>query len=144
MHIWDLRVGEVTYTMVGPKITGDSVSLRDDYILTGSSRVTDQLQLWDYRTKALVHTFEWDENPKYANTGINSCQFCPNSKNTVVAAGGQQMKMFSLDDYSEFFELRLPENESLYTCDTSSINNKYIAGGKKGWLYSMATSKYGE
>ena len=50
--------------MVGPKITGDAVSLRDDYILTGSSRVTDQLQLWDYRTKSLVHTFEWDQNPK--------------------------------------------------------------------------------
>ena len=81
---------------------------------------------------------------QYANTGLNSCQFCPNSKNTVVAAGGQQMKMFSLDDYSEFFELRLPETDSLYSCDTSSINNKYIAGGKKGWLYSLATSKYGE
>ena len=37
---------------------------------------------------------------QYANTGLNSCQFCPNSANTVLAAGGQQMKMFSLDDYS--------------------------------------------
>lgn len=39
--------------------------------------------------------------------------------------------------------MRVPEGESLYTCDTSSINNKYIAGGKKGLLYTLATNKYG-
>ena len=48
--------------MVGPKITGDAIDLRDDYILTGSGRVTDQLQLWDYRTKSLVQTFNWDDD----------------------------------------------------------------------------------
>lgn len=54
------------------------------------------------------------------------------------------MKMFSMDDYSEFFELRTPEDDSLFTCDTSSINNKYMAAGKKGLLYYLATNKYGE
>ena len=62
--MWDLRVGEVTYTIVGPKITGDSIDIRDDYILTGSNRITDQLQLWDYRSKSKLYTFKWDSDPK--------------------------------------------------------------------------------
>ena len=49
--MWDLRVGEVTQTMVGPRIAGDAIDFREDLILTGSSRVQDQLQLWDYRTQ---------------------------------------------------------------------------------------------
>ena len=57
-------MGEVTYTIVGPKITGDSIAMRDDMILTGAGKVSEQLQLWDYRTKSNLHTFYWDENPK--------------------------------------------------------------------------------
>lgn len=53
-------MGEVTYTIVGPRITGDSIDFRDDLILTGSSRVNDQLQLWDYRSKDPLHTYVWD------------------------------------------------------------------------------------
>ena len=41
------------------------------------------------------------------------------------------MKMFTLDDHSELLEFKLPEGETLYSCDSSSINNKYVAGGKK-------------
>jgi hypothetical protein len=62
----------------------------------------------------------------------------------VIAAGGNQMKMFTLDDHSELLELRLPESEALYTCDASSINNKYLAGGKGGSLYYLATNKFAE
>jgi hypothetical protein len=62
----------------------------------------------------------------------------------VIAAGGQQMKMFTLDDYSELLELRVGEGESLYSCDTSAINNKYLAGGKLGNMYYLSTNKYGE
>lgn len=72
---------------------------------------------------------------------LNCCQFCPNSKNTVLAAGGNQMKMFALDNYAELLEVRFPENESIYTCDTSAVNNKYLAGGKGGMLYYLAPAK---
>ena len=54
------------------------------------------------------------------------------------------MKMFALDDYSELIEFRLPEDEALFSCDCSSINNKYLAAGKKGLLYYLTNNKYGE
>jgi hypothetical protein len=40
--------------------------------LAGSGKVTDQLQLWDFRTKAVVHTFYWDENPKVLSDEFSS------------------------------------------------------------------------
>ena len=67
INIWDLRVGEVTQTLVGPRITGDAIDFREDLILTGSSRVVEQLQLWDYRTKQVLHTYVWDEKGKVLN-----------------------------------------------------------------------------
>ncbi len=54
------------------------------------------------------------------------------------------MKMFTLDDHTELLQLKLPEGEALYTCDSSAINNKYLAGGKKGVLYYMTTTKFAE
>jgi hypothetical protein len=60
IHVWDLRVGEATATLVGPKITGDSIDFREDMILTGANAIKDQLQLWDFRTQKVLHTFEWN------------------------------------------------------------------------------------
>lgn len=45
------------------------------------------------------------------------------------------MKVFALDDYSELLELRVPSTESLFSCDSSALNDKYLAGGKGGLLY---------
>lgn len=64
VDVWDLRVKEAVATLVGPKITGDAIDFRDDLILTGASRVKEQLQVWDYRTKEVLHTFEWEEGKK--------------------------------------------------------------------------------
>jgi hypothetical protein len=72
---------------------------------------------------------------------LNCCQFCPNSTNTVLAAGGSQMKMFTLDDYSELFEVKADEGEAFYSCDSSISNNKYAVGGKHGSLFYLTSNK---
>ena len=59
VFIWDLRVGEVTQTLVGPRITGDAIDFRGETVLTGANRAQDSLQLWDYRKKEVLHTFQW-------------------------------------------------------------------------------------
>ena len=48
------------------------------------------------------------------------------------------MKMFTTDGYAELFWLKVSKGESLYTCDYSSMNNKYLAGGKNGNLYYLS------
>jgi hypothetical protein len=46
-----------------------------------------------------------------------------------------------MEDFVELISLRTNKAESLYTCDSSSVNNKYLAGGKSGKLYYMAAKK---
>ena len=48
-------------TLCGPKISGDSVDIRGDHILTGANRGTEQLQLWDWRAQKVETQFRWDE-----------------------------------------------------------------------------------
>jgi hypothetical protein len=42
-RIWDIREGNSIATVFGPKISGDSIDLRDNLLLTGANRGHDQL-----------------------------------------------------------------------------------------------------
>jgi hypothetical protein len=35
--------------MFGPKIAGDGIDIKDNYVLTAANRGSEQLQLWDWR-----------------------------------------------------------------------------------------------
>lgn len=61
VNVWDIREGKSIATLCGPKVSGDSVDIRGDYILTGANRGIDQLQLWDWRTQKIATQFKWDE-----------------------------------------------------------------------------------
>ena len=61
INIWDIREGNSMATLCGPKISGDSIDLREDHVLSGANRGTDQLQLWDWRAQKVVTQFRWDE-----------------------------------------------------------------------------------
>lgn len=64
VHIWDIRQATVVGSLIGPKICGDAIDIKGNYILTGAHRLKDQLQLWNLGTQKLVHTFKWD-NPVF-------------------------------------------------------------------------------
>lgn len=49
VNIWDIRTESVVSSIYGAKIAGDSLDIRDNYVLIGANRVKDQLQLWDWR-----------------------------------------------------------------------------------------------
>ena len=38
INIWDLRTESVVTSIYGPKISGDSIDLRDNLLLTGANR----------------------------------------------------------------------------------------------------------
>lgn len=89
----------------------------------------------------IVLKFQWDEEKELTNAHLFAAQFCHNSKDTAVAAGGQQMKMFSLNDGSEMLEVRVEEEVTLYTLDSAHSSNKYLTGGNSGAMYYMVGVK---
>jgi hypothetical protein len=49
VNIWDVRTESVVSSIYGAKIAGDSLDIRENYVLIGANRGKDQLQLWDWR-----------------------------------------------------------------------------------------------
>jgi hypothetical protein len=70
VHIWDLRTESVVGTICGPKICGDTIDIKGQYILTGAYRSRDQLQLWDLGTQKLVQTLAWTDSSEVPNRFI--------------------------------------------------------------------------
>jgi hypothetical protein len=61
VNIWDIRTETVVSSIYGAKIAGDSLDIRDNFVLIGANRGKDQLQLWDWREKKLVQTLKWNQ-----------------------------------------------------------------------------------
>ena len=59
MQLWDVRTGAAQLSIYGPHVCGDAIDMNDNYILSGSWRPNDQLQMWDVRTGGLLTTFPW-------------------------------------------------------------------------------------
>ena len=58
----------------------------------------------------------------------------------MVACGGTQMKIFGLSG-KELVEAKFEESESLYSCDSSHSENKFLVGGKAGGLTYLGSNK---
>ena len=93
--LWDIRASNAAMVFGGPNISGDSIDMRENYLLTGAWRHKQPIEIWDIRKGDVVRGTEWDNND-YCN--IYSAKFCQG--NGYVVAGGAEfpaIKVFSND-----------------------------------------------
>lgn len=69
VKVWDLREGAAVRSIYGPYICGDALDIHDGYILTGSWRGDNQVQLWDLGTSENIVNIDW-------NVGLSSTNPC--------------------------------------------------------------------
>lgn len=105
VNVWDVRTNNVVSTIYGPKISGDSLDIRGNLLLTGANRGKEQLQLWDWKENKLMHTFAWDDQQPQNNGFIYCAQFCNQVKHAVMAVGGSDLKIFNVDNFSQILEI---------------------------------------
>lgn len=60
LQIHDIRKGGPVGYIFGPDLSSNAIDNHGHYIVTGSHRGKNPLQLWDLRKKELVQTIEWD------------------------------------------------------------------------------------
>jgi len=60
IQIWDVREGQPVRSIYGPKICGDAIDINDGYILTGSCRPEEQLQVWSLADGQLMFSLAWN------------------------------------------------------------------------------------
>lgn len=116
VQFYDTRQGTITNSFYGPHISGDSLDIKGDYILTGSWAIKEQIQLWDLRTMKLVQNVKWEDNKEDNSTYIYSAQFEKGGTfdSCLFAVSG------SNDNTFRIFEKRNKECRSVYGSQTIS------------------------
>lgn len=132
VQIWDLRVEESVQSFYGPHISGDSVDIRDNQILTGSWRPDEQLQIWDYPSGKLIETVPWFQSAyKGEPCLLYTAQFSK-GKECLFAAGGSgsnETKIFDHDNKNELIGTISGLTRGVFTLDFSPTDPTLLAIG---------------
>ena len=98
--IWDIRSLECTGMVVGPRVLGDTVDVKGNYILAGSYEPNDGVFLYDDRKfSEPIKTFRTDSH-------IYACKFSKRDNDNIFAAGGYKrnlMKVFDINKNDYIF-----------------------------------------
>ena len=86
IQIWDLREGAAIRSIYGPIICGDSIDIKEGFIVTGSYRQENQLEIWKCDTGELVSPVNWDEAlPSESPCQVYSTQFRKKTGDILIA-----------------------------------------------------------
>mmetsp|Transcript_16232 Transcript_16232/g.49396 ORF Transcript_16232/g.49396 Transcript_16232/m.49396 type:complete len:429 (+) Transcript_16232:86-1372(+) len=122
VQLWDVRSSTSSISIYGPHVCGDALDLSGNYILSGSWRPEDQLQLWDVRTGGLVYTFPWPPSGREREPcQVYAAQFSRHDGGKTVVAGGSganEVRAFSTEGRNAIAALTLPKG--IYGLDISA------------------------
>lgn len=99
--LYDIRTKKFHATISGPYIMGDSIDVRDNYIMTGSYSPKYKVQIWDIRNLKLELSKPESINEE---TNIYSVQFSKNKNKSQYAIAGSSANIFKVYNYEENFK----------------------------------------
>lgn len=123
---WDLRTRNCFRSIFGPHIAGQTVDIQNDFIVTGSWRIRDTVQIWEFKTGKLVRSIPWDPSPM-----IYSCKFSP-ELDSIVAAGGtgiNTMRLINIKTGQKSNPIQLNNKQGIYTMDWDPKGSKIAVAG---------------
>ncbi|CAM9191239.1 unnamed protein product [Ectocarpus sp. 6 AP-2014] len=103
VQFWDMRVGHSVRSIFGPHISGDSLDICGNEILTGSWRPNDPLEIWDYGTAELKETIPWNRSSAQGvqPTLLYTAQFSNTADGgRYIAAGGSGANEAKIFDHT--------------------------------------------
>lgn len=84
LQVWDLRIARAIKAIFGPDVRNDALDIRDNAILTGSCRDTEQLQVFDISTGELIYNIDQQCQPPISCTQVLTCQFSPSNRGLQI------------------------------------------------------------
>ncbi len=61
IQIWDLRAGHSVWSYYGPNVCGESLDTVGSYLVVGSWKGTDQIHVYDLRTRDTLAIYDWSK-----------------------------------------------------------------------------------
>lgn len=101
VQIWDLRQQNSVLVIPNPHICGDSIDSTKNYLLAGSWRTHDQLQLFDIRTGKCLKQTRWSTLSDDNQAQIYTVKFLPDGSH-FIAGGSEtnQAKIYSTEQFT--------------------------------------------
>lgn len=62
IQIWDIRVGHSVWSYYGPNVCGESLDTVGSYLVVGSWKGTDQIHVYDLRTRDTLAIYDWSKH----------------------------------------------------------------------------------
>lgn len=135
IQIWDLREGGSVRSIYGPKICGESIDIREGYIVTGSYRKDNQIEIWKCDTGDYVGAVPWDEAlPSQDPCYVYSMQFRKGHGNILIAGGAvsNEVKLFDTFDYFKPIAQIRDLSRACFTVDFAQSGDSFAMGGGDG------------
>ena len=136
MIIWDIKSCSPVRHFYGPFITGDSIDLSNEVIMTGSKLTGEQtMQMWEYTTCEHFTDINWDEGlPSEKQCPLFALQFEKNNGDIVIAGGGGMNEVKVFDGDMEFKPCAQIKDLSrgCYSVDWSNSGESFAIGGGDG------------
>lgn len=135
VKVWDLRAGQVIRSIYGPYISGDALDIHDGYILTGSWRESEQLQLWDFGTCEFIEEIDWNNGLASSSAcSIYGAQFQKSTGDLIIAggSGSNEVKIFDGNTLFKPCAQIRDLSRATYTVDFSNSGDTFAMGGGDG------------
>lgn len=92
IKVWDLRIGEPVRSIGGSMLSGDGLDFNanGDWLLTASSRNSDQLEIWDWRDGRRLFFCDFGAPlDLYRQCSVTCAAFSKDPTSQFIFAGGQ-------------------------------------------------------
>lgn len=130
LQIWDLRVEHALRSIFGAHICGDAVDFFNGVILTGSWRIKDPLQIWDFGTGELIENIKWrTEGVSGEPCLLYAAQFSRDPQAEFILAGGSGANQAKLFERTTFATVGTVQMSRAVFCTDFSPDNQTIAVG---------------
>ena len=120
--LYDIRMKKFAGTILGPYVMGDSIDMRDNYLLSGSYSPKANFQIWDIRNLKQISALQDCSN------NINCAQFSKGGRKIQIATGSSNMNELQVYDLDKEFKYNLYMStrfleKPCYTLDFSRSGN---------------------
>jgi WD40 repeat protein len=138
--IHDMREKGPVNAIIGAYVCGEALDFSGNTILSGSSRMDKQIQLWDLETTKLLKNVDWKGNGHFKD--MENCRvFCAKflthtdtGKEYILAGGGvsNEIRIFN-EEHEPIIKIG-DYSRGTFSCDASATGDSVISGGGDGVL----------
>lgn len=132
--MWDTRTGTPSMIFGGPNISGDTVDVKDNLLLTGAWRKDKALELWDIRRPDAIKQGDWGKEDMCM---IYSAKFCP-TDDFILAGGAESRAMKLFDNTLVSFARHGVFKGDILSVGISGDGNIIMAADSKGKVQAFS------